>query len=101
MRLFDPGVSGAGMEGVAEEAGGGFAAALASVYAAVGGVEELAKARLGVRVTLAAIAAEVRRRRSAGETGEAGSTVWRFRAERSSSIAKRDERGLLNCGVVS
>lgn len=89
------------MEEEAEEAGGGIAAALAVVGTAGGGVEELAKASLGVRVTLAAVAAEVRRRRSAGETGEAGSTVWRFKAERSSSIAKRDERGLLNCGADS
>lgn len=77
--------------------------AVAGVAAA--GSEERAKAELGLRVvsTEAEVDAvdtvDTRRLQDAGDSGEAGSTVWRFKAERSSSMATRDERGLLNCGA--
>lgn len=88
-----------------EEAGVGWTEALVVVGAAEGvvadGPEERARAELGARVSLAVVVADAPRRKSAGESGEEGSTVCRFNAERSSSMAKREERGLLNCGAVA
>lgn len=68
------------------------------------GPEERAKAELGARVSTEAVVdavdtVDTGRLHDAGDSGEAGSTVWRFKAERSSSMARRDERGLLNCGA--
>lgn len=73
----------------------------AVVGVAAAGPEEGAKAELGLRVSTEAEvdAVDTRRLQDAGDSGEAGSTVWRFKAERSSSMARRDERGLLNCGA--
>lgn len=86
-------------EAVAATKSGGAVAGVAA-----SGPEERAKAELGARVSTEADVDVVdtvntRPLRDAGDSGEAGSTVWRFNAERSSSMARRDERGLLNCGA--
>lgn len=114
-------LSGAGIEGVvivtgaevggAAAEGGLFTGAVAATKSggavagvAAAGPEARAKAGLGARVSTeaevdAVDTVDTRRLQDAGDSGEAESTVWRFKAERSSSMARRDERGLLNCGA--
>lgn len=103
LRLLDPEDGGAGIEEAVEVGGVGFAEALEAVGTAEGvlaeGPEERTRAELGARVLLAAIVADARRRKSTGDSGEEGSTVCLFSAERSSSMVEREERGLLNCGA--
>jgi hypothetical protein len=120
---LEPELSGAGIEGVvtvtaAAEAGdaavgGGIFTGAVADAGSGGTVEagvaaerpgERAKAELGARVSTEAVVdavdtVDTRCLQDAGDSGEEGSTVWRFKAERSSSMARRDERGLLNCGA--
>lgn len=82
-----------------EEAEDGAEVRLMEVFVAAGtaerlvaeGPEERARAELGARDSPATVVADARPWESTGNSGEGGSTVCRFKAERSSSMAKRDD----------